>query len=134
MQRLRQRADFVAAASGRKVATAAFVLQVLARSDQGPIRVGFTVSKKVGTAVERNRVRRRLKDVVGRSAAGQLRPGHDYVLIGRRAALQLSFDKMSEELKMALRRLAPRPARADISSEDNRVPAGRTRPRNATDH
>ena len=70
MERLRRRADFLAAAGGRKVATAAFVLQALGRVDNGPVRVGFTVSKKVGTAVERNRVRRRLKDVVKRSAAG----------------------------------------------------------------
>jgi ribonuclease P protein component len=110
MERLRRRADFLAAAGGRKVATAAFVLQALGRVDNGPIRVGFTVSKKVGTAVERNRVRRRLKEVVKRSAAGRLRSGHDYVLIGRRAALQLPFDRIVEEFKTALRRLQPRPA------------------------
>ena len=60
MERLRQRADFLAAASGAKAPTAAFVLQVRARGDRRPGRVGFTVSKKVGNAVERNRVRRRL--------------------------------------------------------------------------
>jgi ribonuclease P protein component len=55
-------------------------------------------------------VRRRLKEVVKRSAAGRLRSGHDYVLIGRRAALQLPFDRIVEEFKTALRRLQPRPA------------------------
>jgi ribonuclease P protein component len=109
MERLRRRADFLAAAGGRKVASAAFVLQVLGRADSGPIRVGFTVSKKVGNAVERNRVRRRLKDVVKRSAAGRLQCGHDYVLIGRRAALQLPFVRLVEEFTTALRRLEPRP-------------------------
>jgi ribonuclease P protein component len=109
MERLRRRADFLAAAGGRKVAAAAFVLQALGRADHGPIRVGFTVSKKVGTAVERNRVRRRLREVVKRSAAGRLRSGHDYVLIGRRAALQLPFDRIVEEFKTALRRLQPQP-------------------------
>ena len=87
MERLRQRADFLAAATGLKAPTAAFVLQARKRDDNGPVRVGFTVSKKVGNAVERNRVRRRLKEIVRLSAAGCLRPGHDYVLIGRRAAL-----------------------------------------------
>ena len=110
MERLRRRADFLAAAGGAKVATAAFVLQALGRADNGPIRVGFTVSKKVGTAVERNRVRRRLKDVVKRWAAGRLQSGHDYVLIGRRAALQLPFDRLVEEFKTALRRLERPPA------------------------
>jgi ribonuclease P protein component len=122
MQRLRQRADFVAAAAGRKLTTAGFVLQARGRADLGPMRVGFTVSKKVGTAVERNRVRRRLKGVVGRLAVGPLRSGHDYVLIGRRAALTLSFDRMVEELKMALQRLEPRPARPDISAAPSLSP------------
>src|SRR5258708_24908184 len=97
MERLRGRADFLAAAGGGRVTPVAFVLQALVRADDGPIRVGFTVSKKVGTAVERNRVRRRLKDVVKRSAAGWLRSGHDYVLIGRRAALKLPVDRLRAE-------------------------------------
>jgi ribonuclease P protein component len=118
MERLRRRADFLAAAGGRKVATAAFVLQALVRADNGPIRVGFTVSKKVGTAVERNRVRRRLKDVVKRSAADGLRSGHDYVLIGRRAALKLPFERIAEEFKTALRRLEPRPMQGSGSDMD----------------
>jgi ribonuclease P protein component len=105
MERLRQRADFVAAATGAKAPTAAFVLQARKRGDSGPIRVGFTVTKKVGSAVERNRVRRRLKAVVSRSAGGRMRPGHDYVLVGRRAALELPFDRMVEEFNGALRRL-----------------------------
>ncbi len=103
MQRLRQRADFVAAATGVKATGAAFVLQSRARQDGGPVRVGFTVSKKVGNAVERNRVRRRLRDVVRRSPA-QMQIGHDYVLIGRRAALQVPFSRLIEEFEQALRR------------------------------
>jgi ribonuclease P protein component len=107
MERLRQRADFLAAAGGRKVATAAFVLQARERGDGGPVRVGFTVSKKVGNAVERNRVRRRLRELVRLSAAPKLRAGsdHDYVLVGRRAALTLPFEQMTQDLDGALRRL-----------------------------
>jgi len=105
MERLRQRADFLAAAAGVKLPTAAFVLQARKRDDHGPVRVGFTVSSKVGTAVERNRVRRRLKEVVRLSAATGLPSGHDYVLIGRRAALSLPFEQITEDFKRALRRL-----------------------------
>ncbi len=108
MQRLRQRADFLAAASGAKVATSAFVLQARGRNDRGPVRVGFTVSRKVGSAVERNRVRRRLREVVRLSAPIKLRAGHDYVLIGRRAALKLSFKRMISEFEGALQRLDAR--------------------------
>jgi len=105
MERLRQRSDFLAAARGAKVATAGFVLQALKRADGGPVRVGFTVSRKVGGAVERNRVRRRLREVVRLSAAADMRSGHDYVLIGRRAALSLPFERIHEDFEGALRRL-----------------------------
>jgi ribonuclease P protein component len=112
MERLRQRADFLAAASGAKVAMAAFVLQSRQRSESGAVRVGFTVSKKVGNAVERNRVRRRLREIVRLSAAGKFRCGHDYVVIGRRAALRMPFDRMVEEFAGALSRLGQRRAAA----------------------
>jgi ribonuclease P protein component len=105
MERLRQRADFLAAATGVKMPTAAFVLQARKRDDSGSVRVGFTVSRKVGTAVERNRVRRRLKEIVRLSAATGLPCGHDYVLVGRRAALALPFEQITEDFKRALRRL-----------------------------
>lgn len=105
MERLRQRADFLAAAQGAKVTTAAFVLQARERKDGGPARVGFTVSRKVGSAVERNRVRRRLREIVRLTAAARLRSGHDYVLIGRRPALSLPFERMTEDFDKALRRL-----------------------------
>ncbi|HEX3951023.1 MAG TPA: ribonuclease P protein component [Steroidobacteraceae bacterium] len=105
MQRLRQRADFLAAATGSKIPATGFVLQALKRADEGPVRVGFTVSKKVGKAVERNRVRRRLREIVRLSSASWMRAGHDYVLVGRRAALQLPFARMSEDFQGALRRV-----------------------------
>jgi ribonuclease P protein component len=105
MERLRQRADFLAAATATKVPAKAFVLQVRDRREDGPVRVGFTVSKKVGNAVERNRVRRRLREIVRLAAAGTMRPGHDYVLIGRRAGLNLPFERLVEDFKDVLRRL-----------------------------
>jgi ribonuclease P protein component len=105
MERLRQRADFLAAASGIRVPAAAFVLQACKRRDKGPARFGFTVSKKVGNAVERNRVRRRLREVVRLAAVDGLRAGHDYVLIGRRAALNVPFARMTQDFEGALRRV-----------------------------
>jgi ribonuclease P protein component len=109
MQRLKQRADFLAAATGTKVPAAAFVLQARKRADDGPVRFGFTVSKKVGNAVERNRVRRRLKEIVRLADLNRLHAlsniaGHDYVLIGRRAALKLPFERMTGDFEGALRR------------------------------
>jgi len=105
MERLRQRADFLAVARGMRAAAAGFVVQARQRADLGPPRVGFTVSRKVGTAVERNRVRRRLREVVRQSAAPPLRVGHDYVLVGRSAALSLSFERLLADFSDALERL-----------------------------
>ena len=104
MERLRKRADFVAAAGGVKIPAASFVLQARDRRDSGPSRVGFTVSKKVGNAVERNRVRRRLREIVRLKADGAFRPGHDYVLVGRRAALSATFSSIVADYDRALGR------------------------------
>ena len=106
MERLKQRADFLAAAKGARIPVGPFILQVRARGDAAPARFGFTVSRKVGTAVERNRVRRRLKEIVRRNAALIGGDGHDYVLIGRRAALAMPFDQISTEFIGAFARLS----------------------------
>lgn len=104
MQKLKQRADFLKAATGTKVPAAAFVLQARERDQPGPARVGFTVSRKVGNAVERNRVRRRLREMVRLFGEGRMRAGTDYVLVGRQAALSLPFERMTQDFERALRR------------------------------
>jgi ribonuclease P protein component len=109
MDRLRQRADFLAVANGARVNSAAFVVQSLARDDDGPVRVGFTVTKKNGTATERNRIRRRLRELVKRLDAISMRPHSDYVLVGRRAALNRDFTAMLDDLRSALHRLDRQP-------------------------
>ena len=97
-----------------------FVLQVRKRSEKGPVRVGFTVSRKVGTAVERNRVRRRLREIV-RASAVAARCGHDYVVIGRRAALALPFPQLLAEFERALRQVHERIARRQPPSVDTQA-------------
>jgi ribonuclease P protein component len=105
MDRLRQRADFLAVANGARVTAAAFVVQRRRRDDDGPIRVGFTVTKKNGTATERNRIRRRLRELVRQLPAISLQPHSDYVIIGRRAALTAGFSNLLGDLRQALHRL-----------------------------
>jgi ribonuclease P protein component len=105
MERLRQRADFLAAATGIKVPAAAFVLQARKRTDDRPVRLGFTVSKKVGNAVERNRVRRRLREIVRLAGTTDMQRGYDYVLVGRRAALKVPYARIAQDFDGALRRL-----------------------------
>src|SRR3954462_9011194 len=112
MDRLRQRADFLPVANGTRANSAAFVLQGRSRDDDGPIRIGFTVTKKNGTATERNRIRRRLRELVKRLGVMAMRPHHDYVLVGRRAALHRDFSTMLDDLSQALLRLDRQPAGA----------------------
>ena len=106
MERLKQRADFLAAAKGTRVPAGPFVLQARERGDTAAPRFGFTVSKKVGTAVERNRVRRRLREIVRRNDALIPQTAHDYVLIGRRAALTMPFERINAEFLGAMTRLS----------------------------
>ena len=105
-QRLKKRADFLKAARGRKWNTEHFILQVRQRmpADEAPPRFGFTVSRKVGIATVRNRIRRRLREAVRAVAPVAARSGHDYVLIGRRSAVKAPFVRIVADLKGALER------------------------------
>ncbi len=105
VERLKRRSDFRAVASGARASGKAFVLQALCRAEHGAVRVGFTVSRQVGDAVERNRVRRRLREIVRLSDTGRLRAGHDYVVVGRRAALAVPFGEMVQDFDAALGRV-----------------------------
>src|ERR1700688_500737 len=115
MDRLRQRADFLAVANGARAGSAAFVVQSRRRDDDGPIRVGFTVTKKNGTATERNRIRRRLRELVKRLDVISMRPHSDYVLVGRRAALTCDFATMLDDLRSALHRLERQPKQDPVA-------------------
>jgi ribonuclease P protein component len=107
--RLKKRRDFLAAAQGSKAARRAFVLEVRERGDDGPPRFGFTVTKRVAKkAVERNRIRRRLREAV-RLDAADAQGGHDYVLVGRRKALTEPFTDLKATLGQALRQAADFP-------------------------
>jgi ribonuclease P protein component len=128
MDRLRQRADFLAVANGARANSAAFVVQSRRRDDDGPIRVGFTVTKKNGTATERNRIRRRLRELVKRLDVISMRPHSDYVLVGRRAALARDFATMLDDLRSALHRLDRPPAKQALSNKDSKDNGSRPQP------
>jgi ribonuclease P protein component len=126
MQRIRQRADFLAAATGVKASVTGFLLQALDRREDGPVRVGFTVSRKVGNAVVRNRVRRRLKEMVRLTPPERMRLGYDYVLIGRRASLDLPFSQLTEDFGRALERVHDGPGSLTDGTVQTRARTGRS--------
>ena len=103
MERLRRRCEFQAVARGARTGRMAFVLQSLSRSDEGPARLGLTVTKRTARkAVERNRIRRRLREAAC-LASGHAGAGRDYVLIGRRAALGVAFQVLVGDIGKAFR-------------------------------
>ena len=106
--RLTRRAEFQRAARGRRAQAEAFTLQANARAAPsgfaGP-RIGLTVTKKVGNAVVRNRIRRRLREALRSAAALEALPDHDYVLLAREAALTLGFETLVGEIGLAFRRV-----------------------------
>jgi len=106
--RLPNRRDFLRVQAGRRCAMPGFVLQaapVPADLVLPSIRVGFTASRKVGNAVARNRVRRRLREIARLEIPERARPDLDYVLVGRQAALSRDFAALRRELHEALKRL-----------------------------
>ena len=129
MERLKVRRDFISVASGRKVSKRAFVLQSRQRGDDLPARIGFTVTKRTAKkAVERNRIRRRLKEAVRLMAGRFVQPGLDYVLIGRRPALTIPFAELKSELSAALAELGARLAPEALAEQG--APNAARRPAN----
>jgi ribonuclease P protein component len=116
--RLKSRPQFLAVREGEKRKGGFFLMEVLDRKmpDAEP-RVGFTVTKKHGNAVERNRMRRRLKEAVRLHAGFAMQPGHDYVVVARRDVLSAPFDALAEEL---LARVEAKPKHRRSSTDRSR--------------
>lgn len=102
---IRKRADFVAANRGLRVARPGFVLLANPNGGQGK-RFGVTVTKKIGNAVVRNRMKRRFRELLRAALPEGGLPDHDHVLIGREGGIERDFARMRAELAEALRRAA----------------------------
>ncbi|MGQ4274770.1 ribonuclease P protein component [Terrihabitans sp. B22-R8] len=108
--RLTRRREFLAVAGGSRAHSELITLQSYRRPEGGDdVRVGLTVTRKAGGAVERNRMRRRLRAALRLAGPELGRSGHDYVIIARTALLSASFDHILSDLKAAFVRVhAPR--------------------------
>lgn len=102
--RLKSRPQFLFVRDGEKRRGPLFLMEVRDRGEpEAAARVGFTVTKKQGNAVERNRMRRRLKEAVRLSAGFAMQPGHDYVIVARRDILHASFGELQDRLVERIR-------------------------------
>ena len=102
---LTKRADFLAANRGMRVARHGFVL--LARPNGGEgVRFGITVTKKIGNAVVRNRMKRRFRELLRAALPDKGLTDHDHVLIGREGGIERDFGRLGEELDAALQRMS----------------------------
>ena len=140
---LKRRSEFLRIRGGRRWSTPAFVIEMRARggSDEpmrgdqaqdrgtgdrpvdgraGPPRFGFTATKKLGNAVMRNRIRRRLKEMVRLAAPVHACDGHDYVLVARPTAATRPFAALERDLIAALAALHAPPRDADRASPPRR--------------
>ncbi len=106
--RLKTRTQFLFVKGGMRFVAPSLVLQARARADAGEdrsARFGFTASRTLGGAVQRNRARRRLKEAVRLAGPGAAVAGYDYVLIARSGTLQRRFAELIKDLERALARI-----------------------------
>ncbi len=123
--RLTKRPDFLAAASGRRFHTERMSVQGRLRGEDGQgLRFGLTVTKKVGHATERNRIKRRLRAAIREAAPGHEATDADVVVIGRRDILAAEYRVLIEDLRRALRTVTkpktPRPGEPSSPSTGGR--------------
>ena len=128
IDRLLRRPQFLAAAKGVSQARGAVVIQMLDRADgDDAIRVGFTATRKVGGSVVRNRAKRRLREAARLILPEYGQSGCDYVLIARMGTAERDWERLLDDVKSTLTRLArpkadtPSPARAP-SGQDRQNP------------
>jgi ribonuclease P protein component len=129
---MRKRADFLRAQKGRRQSASGLTLEACpsppAKAVPGAARIGFTASKKIGGAVERNRAKRRLRAAAAAILPLLAREGHDYVLIARTATLSRRFAELTRDLSKAL--TAAHAAMdeahgADVMREKRQIPGGK---------
>lgn len=123
-ERLRKRADFLLAAKAPALSRGAVFIQMRKRPDEDPvIRVGFTATRKIGGAVERNRAKRRLREAARLVLPLHARPSHDYVFIARGGTTTREWGRLLDDVKTALISLAAEHDGTKVSRSSSGAPS-----------
>ncbi len=130
ISRLKKRVDFLNARNGARSHERAFVLQLVERNDDDPhLRVGYTVTKKVGNSVVRSRIKRRLREAVRHAVIVDMMSGCDAVLIARIEALDEPFESLTSSVShgfnKAYQKIYAHSGKANVA---NRAAKGQKRP------
>lgn len=113
---IQKRADFLAANRGKRFACPGFVLLVHDRHDDDPaMRLGITITKKVGNAVIRNRMRRRFRALMREMLGETGKSGADHILIGRNSGIEMDFAQLRSDLHRGLSKLCSQNPSSDLS-------------------
>ena len=105
------RPDFLRIRGGARWSGSGFLIETKpSPTPGGPPRFGFTVTKKLGNAVVRNRIRRRLREAAKATADADAKAGFDYVVVARKAAVDMAYAQMLADMQAALKRVHRAPA------------------------
>ena len=115
--RIQKRADFLACAKAPHCARGAVLVQARARDDSPIVRAGFTATKRIGGAVERNRAKRRMREAARLILPDLAHPGFDYVFIARGGVTTRPWPRLLDDVKSALLRLAADRDRPHMSGQ-----------------
>jgi ribonuclease P protein component len=104
--RIQKRPDFLACAKAPACARGSVLVQARPRDEEPLVRAGFTATKRIGGAVERNRAKRRLREAARLLLPALASPGFDYVFIARGGVTSRPWPRLLDDVKSALIRLA----------------------------